>query len=63
MHYYLNIFLDLLDNAQLNIDAEAKAWDQEDLEGTQTLKMWKVGYPKFGLSDFYHSQVIFNSDF
>lgn len=25
--------------------------------------MCKVGYPKFGLSDFYHSQVVFKSEF
>lgn len=33
------------------------------LEYPDSIKMWKVGYPKFGLSDFYHSQVVFNSEF
>lgn len=40
-----------------------KELGEENLHDTQTLKMWKVGYLKFGLSDFYHSQGVSNSDF
>lgn len=40
-----------------------KELGEENLHDTQTLKMWKAGYLKFGLSDFYHSQDVSNSDF